>query len=232
MSIPKLKILGKIVDSGLVAVVRAEGSEQASRIADACAQGGVGAIEITFTVPGAAAVIADLVRRGADRDILIGAGTVLDPETARAAILAGAQFVVGPCLNPDTARLCNRYQVPYMPGAGTVKEIVEAMECGADIIKVFPGETLGPAFVKAVRGPLPHACLMPTGGVSVENVGEWIRAGCVAVGVGGNLTAGAKRGDFQSITDLARQFIAKIRQAREAQSNRVSSLAELGRDKL
>jgi 2-dehydro-3-deoxyphosphogluconate aldolase/(4S)-4-hydroxy-2-oxoglutarate aldolase len=104
-----------------------------------------------------------------------------------------------------------------MPGAGTVKEIIEAMECGADIIKVFPGETLGPAFVKAVRGPLPHACLMPTGGVNVENVGEWIRAGCVAVGVGGNLTAGAKRGDFQSITDLARQFIARIRHARETQ---------------
>jgi 2-dehydro-3-deoxyphosphogluconate aldolase/(4S)-4-hydroxy-2-oxoglutarate aldolase len=213
MLIPKLRILGKIVDSGLVAVVRAEGSEQASRIADACVQGGVGAIEITFTVPGAAGVIEDLVRRDAARDILIGAGTVLDPETARTAILAGAQFIVAPSLNSDTARLCNRYQVPYIPGAGTVKEIVEAMECGADIVKVFPGETLGPAFVKAVRGPLPHACLMPTGGVSLENVGAWIQAGCVAVGVGGHLTAGAKRGDFQSITDLARQFIAKIRQA-------------------
>ena len=215
MSIPKLRILGKIVDSGLVAVVRAEGSEQASRIADACAEGGVGAIEITFTVPGAAAVIADLARRDSARDILIGAGTALDPETARIAILAGAQFIVGPSLNPETARLCNRYQIPYMPGAATIREIVEAMECGADIIKIFPGETLGPAFVKAVRGPLPHACLMPTGGVSVENVGEWIKAGCVAVGVGGNLTAGAKRGDFQSITDLARKFIGAIRKARE-----------------
>lgn len=216
MSLPKLKILGKIVDSGLVAVVRAEGPEQASRIADACAQGGVGAIEITFTVPGAAAAIAELVRRDVARDILIGAGTVLDPETARGAILAGAKFIVGPSLNSDTARLCNRYQVPYMPGAGTVTEIIEAMECGAEIIKVFPGETLGPSFIKAVRGPLPHACLMPTGGVSLENVGEWIRAGCVAVGVGGNLTGGAKRGDFQSISDLARQFITKIREAREA----------------
>jgi 2-dehydro-3-deoxyphosphogluconate aldolase / (4S)-4-hydroxy-2-oxoglutarate aldolase len=217
MPMRKLSILGKIVDSGLVAVVRAEGSEQASRIADACAQGGVAAIEITFTVPGAAAVIADLARRYVTGEILVGAGTVLDPETAHAAMLAGAQFVVGPCLNPYVARFCNRHQVPYLPGAGTVKEIVEAMECGADIIKVFPGETLSPAFVKAVRGPLPQACLMPTGGVSVENVAEWIQAGCVAVGVGGNLTGGAKRGDFQSITDLARQFIAKIRQARDAQ---------------
>lgn len=140
---------------------------------------------------------------------------VLDPETARIAILAGAQFVVSPSLNPDTARLCNRYQVPYMPGAGTIGDIVQAMECGADIIKVFPGESLGPAFVKAVKGPLPQAALMPTGGVGLENVGEWIRAGCVALGVGGNLTAGAKKGDFQSITDLAKQFVEKIRQARE-----------------
>jgi 2-dehydro-3-deoxyphosphogluconate aldolase/(4S)-4-hydroxy-2-oxoglutarate aldolase len=215
MSMPKLKTLGKIVDSGLVAVVRAEGSEQACRIADACAEGGVGAIEITFTVPGAAAVIADLVRQDAAREILVGAGTVLDAETARIAILAGARFVVGPCLNVDAARLCNRYQIPYFPGASTVREIVEAMECGADIVKVFPGEALGPAFIKAVRGPLPQACLMPTGGVSVENVGEWIRAGCVAVGVGGSLTAGAKRGDYKSITDLARRFIGAIREARQ-----------------
>ena len=210
----KLKVLGKIVDSGLVAVVRGESSEQAARIVDACAQGGVAAVEITFTVPGAANVIADLSRRFSAGQILVGAGTVLDPETARAAILSGAQFVVSPCLNLETARLCNRYQVPYMPGAGSVKEVVEAMECGADLVKVFPGETLGPAFVKAVRGPLPHASLMPTGGVALENVAEWIQAGCVAVGVGGNLTAGAKKGDFQSITELARQFIARIRQAR------------------
>jgi 2-dehydro-3-deoxyphosphogluconate aldolase/(4S)-4-hydroxy-2-oxoglutarate aldolase len=214
MSMMKLKVLGTIVDSGLVAVVRAESSEQAARIVEACAQGGVAAVEITFTVPGAANVIADLSRRFTGDQILIGAGTVLDPETARAAILSGAQFVVSPSLNPETARLCNRYHVPYMPGAGSVKEVVEAMECGADIVKIFPGETLGPAFVKAVRGPLPHASLMPTGGVSLENVGEWIQAGCVAVGVGGNLTAGAKNGDFQSITELSRQFITRIRQAR------------------
>ena len=203
------------MDSGLVAVVRAESSEQASHIADACAAGGVGAIEITFTVPGALGVIADVARRDASRNILVGAGTVLDPETARAAILAGAQFIVGPSVSPETARLCNRYQVPYMPGASTVTEIVAAMECGAEIIKVFPGDLLGPAFVKAVMGPLPQARLMPTGGVSVENAAEWIRAGCVAIGAGGNLTAGAKSGDYQSITNLARQFIANIKAARE-----------------
>ncbi len=218
MPLPKQKILRKIVDSGLVAVVRAESSEQAARIADACAKGGAGAIEITFTVPGALGVIAELARRDPSQDILIGAGTVLDPETARAAILAGAQFIVGPSVSPESARLCNRYQVPYMPGAGTITEIVRAMECGAEIIKVFPGEILGPAFVKAVMGPLPQARLMPTGGVSVDNAADWIRAGCVALGAGSNLTAGAKRGDYQSITDLARQFIAKIQEARQGKN--------------
>lgn len=210
----KLKVLGRVVDSGLVAVVRAESSEQAARIAEACAEGGVAAVEITFTVPGAANVIEDLANRFTGDRIIIGAGTVLDPETARVAILAGAQFVVSPSLNHETARLCNRYQISYLPGASTVKEVIEGMECGAAILKVFPGETLGPAFVKAVRGPLPQASLMPTGGVSLENVGEWIQAGCVAVGVGGTLTAGAKTGDFQSITEMSRQFISKIRQAR------------------
>jgi 2-dehydro-3-deoxyphosphogluconate aldolase / (4S)-4-hydroxy-2-oxoglutarate aldolase len=214
MSIAKLKILETIVASGLVPVVRAESSDQAARIAAACIGGGVGAIEITFTVPGAAEVIADLAKSDASRAILVGAGTVLDPETARVAILAGAQFIVSPALNAETARLCNRYQIPYMPGAGTLGEVIAALECGADIVKAFPGEILGPAFVKAVAGPLPQASLMPTGGVNLENVGEWIRAGSVAVGVGSNLTGGAQRGDFQSITDLASQFIAKIRQAR------------------
>jgi 2-dehydro-3-deoxyphosphogluconate aldolase/(4S)-4-hydroxy-2-oxoglutarate aldolase len=214
MLLAKQRILSRIVDSGLVAVVRAENPEQALQIADACVQGGVGAIEITFTVPGADAVIRELARAYRSGEFIIGAGTVLDPETARIAILAGAQYVVSPFLNLDTAKLCNRYQVPFMPGAGTIRDIVEAMEAGAEIVKVFPGETLGPTFVKAVKGPLPQASLMPTGGVSLENVGEWIKVGCVAVGVGGNLTAGAKTGDYESITRLARQFIERIRQAR------------------
>ena len=218
MSILKLNVLSKIVDSGLVAVIRAESSQQAEQIAEACARGGAAAIEITFTVPGAVNVIADLAKIYQSGEILLGAGTVLDPETARAAILAGAHFVVSPSLNVETARLCNRYQIPYMPGAGTVRDVVEAMESGADIVKVFPGEILGPAFVKAVKGPLPQAALMPTGGVSLENVAEWIHAGCVAVGVGGNLTADAKKGDFQSITDIAKQFVEKIQKARHKSS--------------
>jgi 2-dehydro-3-deoxyphosphogluconate aldolase/(4S)-4-hydroxy-2-oxoglutarate aldolase len=213
MSIAKIEVLQRIAAYGLVAVIRAENPGQAARIAEACALGSVAALEITYTVPGASGVIEHLSKEFSGK-ILLGAGTVLDPETARIAILAGAQFVVSPALNPDTARLCNRYQVPYMPGAGTIGEVIEAMECGADIVKVFPGEVLGPAFVKAVRGPLPQAQLMPTGGVTLENVSDWIKAGAVAVGVGGNVTAGAKAGDFASITQLARQFADKIKEAR------------------
>jgi len=214
MAAAKLHVLSKITASGLVAIVRADDSGQASRIVEACAQGGATAIEITFTVPGAAAVIEELAKRYPARQIALGAGTVLDPETARIAILAGAQFVVSPSLSTATARLCNRYQIPYLPGASTIREIVEAMESGADIVKIFPGETLGPAFVKAARAPLPQASLMPTGGVSIDNAAEWIAAGSVALGVGGNLTAGAKTGDFKSITDLARRFLAVIQEAR------------------
>jgi 2-dehydro-3-deoxyphosphogluconate aldolase/(4S)-4-hydroxy-2-oxoglutarate aldolase len=213
MPIAKIEVLQKIVASGLVSVIRAENPDQAAHIAEACALAGVAALEITFTVPGASGVIEHLAKRFSGQ-ILLGAGTVLDPETARIAILAGAQFVVSPALNFETARLCNRYQAPYLPGAGTIGEVIEAMECGADIVKVFPGEILGPAFVKAVKGPLPQASLMPTGGVTLDNVAQWIHAGSVAVGVGGNLTAGAKTGDFASITHLARQFVERIKEAR------------------
>ncbi len=201
-----------------MAIVRASDSAEALRIVEACAEGGVAAIEITFTVPGAAAAIENLARRFNSSEIVLGAGTVLDPETARIAILAGAQFVVSPCLSAATARMCNRYQIPYLPGAGTIREIVDAMEAGAAIVKVFPGETLGPAFVKAARAPLPQAQLMPTGGVSIDNAAQWIEAGSVALGVGGSLTAGAKSGDFKSITDLARRFVAVIRETRAGSS--------------
>ena len=210
----KEKVITKICDGGLVAVIRAETSEQAKKITEACIAGGVTAIELTFTVPGAHEIISELAKLYSPEEILLGAGTVLDPETARIAILSGAQYVVSPCLNINTVKLCNRYRIPIMPGAMTIKEVVEGMEAGADIIKVFPGELFGPTFVKAIRGPLPQARIMPTGGVSVDNVGEWIKAGCVAVGVGGNITAGAKTGDYQSITDKAKQFVEAIRLAR------------------
>jgi 2-dehydro-3-deoxyphosphogluconate aldolase / (4S)-4-hydroxy-2-oxoglutarate aldolase len=213
MSIPKLAVLNKIIDSGLVAIIRADVADDAERIAEACAKGGVAALEVTFTVPGAASVIETLSKEYKN-EMIIGAGTVLDPETARIAILSGSQFVVSPALNPETARLCNRYQIPHMPGTGTVKEVIDAMEAGAEIIKIFPSEGLGPGFVKAVRSPLPQAQLMPTGGVSLDNVADWIKAGCIAVGVSGHLTGYGNARDSNFIVDTAKQFLTKIRQAR------------------
>jgi 2-dehydro-3-deoxyphosphogluconate aldolase/(4S)-4-hydroxy-2-oxoglutarate aldolase len=214
MVVDKEQVISKITEGGLVAVVRAESSEQALRITEACIKGGVVGIEITFTVPGADQVIRDLVKAYGDGEIIIGAGTVMDSETARIAILAGAQYVVSPYLNLETVKLCNRYRIPCMPGAMSIKEVVEGMEAGADIIKVFPGELFGPKIIKAIRGPIPYAKLMPTGGVSVDNVEEWIKAGAVAVGVGSALTKGAKTGDYEAITKTAQEFISKIKAAR------------------
>lgn len=210
----KEKILSKITEGGLVAVVRAESSDQALKIADACLKGGVAAIEITFTVPGADQVIRDLAAKYQNGEILLGAGTVMDPETARTAILAGAQYVVSPYLNVEVVKLCNRYRVPCMPGAMTIKEVVEAMEAGADIIKIFPGDLFGPKIIKAILGPIPYAKMMPTGGVDIDNVEQWIKAGAVAVGVGSSLTKGAKIGDYEAITRTAQEFIARIKAAR------------------
>lgn len=210
----KQEVLRRIEACGVVAVVRAENADQARKIADACIEAGIAAIEITFTVPGAADVIAELSKTYAKGEVIIGAGTVLDPETARAAILAGAQYVVSPCLNEDVVKLCLRYQVACMPGAMTIREVVACMEAGADIVKVFPGELFGPKFIKAVKGPIPQARMMPTGGVSLDNVADWIKAGCVAIGVGGSLTAGAKTGDYASIATIGAQFVAKVKEAR------------------
>ena len=209
----KAEAIARVVEIGVVPVVRAESATQAMAAAEAVCAGGIPIVEVTMTVPGAVEVIAELVKT-AGRQVLVGAGTVLDAQTARMAILAGAQFVVSPSLDAATGQLCNRYGIPWMPGAQTVRDVIEAMEQGADIVKVFPGEVLGPGFIRAVKGPLPQASLMPTGGVTLENAGEWIQAGAVALGVGGNLTKGAKTGDFQSITELARQFRERITQAR------------------
>jgi len=209
----KWDVLKKITDSGLVVVVRANDEDEAKKITEACLKGGAAAIEITYTVPGASLVIEELAKEY-QNEIIIGAGTVLDPETARIAMLSGAKYVVSPYLNEETLKLCNRYQVPCMPGVMTVEGVVKAMELGADILKVFPGEAFGPNIIKAIKGPLPQSSLMPTGGVSLDNVMEWIKAGAVAVGAGGSLTASAKTGDYKTITLLAEQFVQKIKEAR------------------
>lgn len=210
----KEQIITRIRDNGLVAVVRAENEDMARRITEACLEGGVSAIEITFTVPGAHKVIEALAKQFTEDQIILGAGTVLDPETARIAILSGAKFVVSPSLNTETVRLCNRYRIACMPGAMTIKEVIDCLEAGADIIKVFPGELFGPSIIKSIKGPLPQAELMPTGGVSVDNAADWIKAGAVALGAGSSLTGGAKTGDYAKITETAKQFIQKIKEAR------------------
>ncbi len=212
----KETIIKRIEDKGLVAVVRAETADQAQRITEACLEGGCASIELTFTVPGAHRVIEALAKAYTPDQIMLGAGTVLDSETARIAILSGAQYVVSPCFDADAAKLCNRYRLPYMAGCMTLKEAITAMEAGCDILKIFPGDLFGPKILKAIHGPIPYAKMMPTGGVDVANVAEWIKSGAVAVGAGGSLTAGAKTGDYAKITATARQFIANIQAARGA----------------
>lgn len=209
----KLGILNKVLNSGVIAVIRAEEAETAKGIIAAVRAGGISAIEVTMTVPGALDVIKELAA-SKDEDIVLGVGSVLDPETARSAILAGAEYVVSPHLNEDVVRLCNRYQIPSMSGAATASEVVKAMEAGTDIIKVFPGEVMGPKFIKAILGPIPQAPLMPTGGVTLENVQEWVDAGAVAVGAGGSLTRGVKSGDYKLITENARQLVKKFKEAK------------------
>lgn len=206
----KYEVLKRIEDVGIVAVIRAENSEKAKKISLACMEGGIDSIEITFTVPGADDVIKNLTKEFGNK-LLVGAGTVLDSETARIAILAGAKYIVSPAFDIETAKLCNRYQVPYMPGCMTITEMITAMEAGADVIKVFPGSAFGPSFIKAVKGPLPQAVLMPTGGVSIDNVDQWIKNGCIAVGVGGNLT----KGSSEDMTNAAKEFVEKIKEARK-----------------
>lgn len=210
----KEQVLTRIQDCGIVAVVRAENTEKAEKIVDACIEGGVAAIELTFTVPHADKVIEHLANKYSPEEIILGAGTVMDAATARIAMLSGAQYIVSPYFDLDTVKMCNRYRVAVMPGIMTVREGVMAMEAGADILKVFPGDLYGPKIIKDIRGPIPYAKMMPTGGVNADNVGEWIKAGAVAVGAGSSLTAGAKTGDYALITETAKKFVANIKAAR------------------
>ncbi|MER3545760.1 MAG: 2-dehydro-3-deoxyphosphogluconate aldolase [Chloroflexota bacterium] len=204
-----------ISESGVIAIVRFDRSEELVEVARAVRAGGVRAIEFTMTTPNALDIIAQAVREFGD-EVLLGAGTVLDPETARAAILAGAEFIVAPTLNPRVIEVAHRYSKTVIPGAFTPTEILTAWECGADFVKVFPAEFGGPAYIKAVRAPLPQVRLIPVGGVSLETVGDFIRAGCAAVAVGSHLvkkSAIAAR-NFNELTELARQFVAAVNQAR------------------
>lgn len=218
----KLRLIRQMMDDGVVAVLRADSAEDVVRMAEQAIAGGIRVIEITMTVPRALRAIEQLAERYSSDDpasesyAVIGVGTVLDPETARAAILSGAEFVVSPSLNPDTIMLCNRYRVPVLPGAMTIQDIQRALELGVDIVKLFPGNLYAPSMIKAVKGPLPQANIMPTGGVTLDNVGEWVRAGAVAVGIGSDLTSEAvKTGDYTSIAVRAAQYVAAYRAAKQ-----------------
>ena len=199
-------------------MVRAKNLEQGEKVIDAIVAGGINFIEICMTVDEGSPIdlIAKMVEkyRGNDK-IVIGAGTVLDPETARMAIIAGANYVVSPGLNIDTIKMCNRYRVPMLPGVLTPSEAITAMEYGCDVIKVFPGNLVGPAAISSFKGPLPQGEFMPSGGVDVDNVDKWIKAGAYAVGTGSSLTKGAKTGDFEAVTAKAKEFVEAVAAARK-----------------
>jgi 2-dehydro-3-deoxyphosphogluconate aldolase/(4S)-4-hydroxy-2-oxoglutarate aldolase len=210
----RIEIVKQMVEYGLVAVIRAESKEQGTKVIDAVIKGGIKAIEIAMTVPGAIDIIKELSEIYKDEEVIIGAGTVLDPETARGCILVGAKFIVSPNLNPETVKLCNRYRVPTMPGIMTVKEAIEALELGVEIIKVFPGNVFEPSIISSFKGPLPQGNFMPSGGVSISNVKDWIKAGSVAVSTGGELTKGAKTGDYEAVRETATKFVDEVKKAR------------------
>jgi 2-dehydro-3-deoxyphosphogluconate aldolase/(4S)-4-hydroxy-2-oxoglutarate aldolase len=208
--------VGRAIErAGVVAVVRLNDGAVGRRVCEALAEGGVTAIEITMTVPDAVSLIRDL-SLSTGPDVVIGAGTVLDAYTAEQVVDAGAQFVVSPVFKPEIIERCHALDVPAMPGCFTPTEILTAWESGADIVKVFPATALGPGFFQDVRGPLPAVRLMPTGGVTRENAGDWIRAGAVAIGVGTALVDPrlVADGQFDALADRARQFVAAVRDAR------------------
>jgi 2-dehydro-3-deoxyphosphogluconate aldolase/(4S)-4-hydroxy-2-oxoglutarate aldolase len=204
-----------IEDCGVVAVIRVQDPDTVRGVVDALAEGGVRALEVTMTVPRAIELIAELAPT-LPKEFLFGAGTILDAETARRAIAAGAQFLVSPIFRPAVIATGHQHDVPVMPGCFSPTEIYSAWEAGADIIKVFPATSVGPGYLKDIRGPLPQVKLMPTGGVSIDNVGDWLRAGAVAVGVGSSLldTKAIGARNYRPIVENARRIVANVRAAR------------------
>jgi len=207
--------LQRVLDSGIVAILRAPSGEQLTSVARALFEGGVDVVEVTFTVPDALQILSAVKKEMGSR-VLLGAGTVLDPETARAALLAGAEFIVSPGVNLDVIRLCKRYDKVVMPGAFTPTEILAAWEHGADIVKVFPSDSVGPGYIKALKGPFPQIRLMPTGGVNLQTLPDFIKAGACAVGVGGSLVEqqAVREGKMDRLRDLAAEYVQVLKTAR------------------
>jgi 2-dehydro-3-deoxyphosphogluconate aldolase/(4S)-4-hydroxy-2-oxoglutarate aldolase len=212
----KPEILDRILNPGIVAIIRADSSEQLIDAAAALYEGGVTGMEITMTTPNALQVITDVHKKFGDK-ILIGVGSVLDTETARLAILAGAEFVVTPVTRPEVIRLCNRYSKPIASGAFTPTECLTAHESGADFVKLFPADQVGPAYIKNILAPMPMLRIIPTGGVTVDTAASFIQAGCFALAAGSSLVSKEilKSRDWKKLTDTAAAFVAAVRAARQ-----------------
>jgi len=212
----KSEIIDRILNPGIVAIIRADSSEQLMDAAAALYEGGVTGMEVTMTTPNALQVIADVRKKFGDK-VLIGVGTILDTETARMAILAGAEFVVTPVTRPDVIRLCNRYSKPIASGAYTPTECLTAHEAGSDFVKLFPADQLGTTYIKNILAPLPMLRIIPTGGVTVETAGSFIKAGCAALAAGSSLIGREvlKSGDWKKMTSTAAAFVAAVAAARK-----------------
>jgi 2-dehydro-3-deoxyphosphogluconate aldolase/(4S)-4-hydroxy-2-oxoglutarate aldolase len=212
-------IVRQISDCGVVAVIRLKDGSKLRAVVDALAAGGITALEVTMTVPRAIELIGEIAP-SLPPGFLLGAGTVVEPDTARAAVRAGARYIVSPVFRPAVIEASHAAGAAAMPGCFSPTEILAAWDAGADVVKVFPATALGPAYFKDLRGPLPHVKLMPTGGVSLDNAADWIRAGAVAIGVGGALVDPAlvAAADYAAITDRAKRFVERVRDAREASS--------------
>lgn len=207
--------LQRVLDLGLVAIIRAPSGEQLVQVAEALLAGGIDVLEVTFTVPGILDILKEIRAALGDR-ILLGAGTVLDPETARAAILAGAEFIVTPTVNLDVIRMCHRYDKLVMAGAFTPTEILTAWDAGADIVKLFPADIGGPSYLKTIHGPLPQVRLLPTGGVNLNTLKDFVDAGACAVGLGSALVekAALANGDMMRVQTQAAAFVRQMQELR------------------
>ena len=216
----KHEILKRMLDNQVVGIIRTETAEEAILASEACIRGGMHCLEVTFTVPNAQDIICTLSKKYKDTDVLIGAGTVLDPETARAALLSSAEFIVSPTFHIEVAKMCNRYSKLYTPGVMILNEIMTAMDAGVELLKIFPASAMGMKYLTAVKAPLPQALLMPTGGVSLDNAADWLANGADALGIGGQLTVGVKTGDYNAVEETARKFCEIVKQVKIAKGEK------------
>lgn len=213
--IPKFEVIKKVADEKVVAVIRGQDPDEAIAISQAAVTGGLHVLELTYTIPAISKVFEAL----ANEDVVLGAGTVLDVETARHALLYGAKFIVSPHFDEGISRLCNRYAVPYFPGCFTIAEMVRALESGCDVVKIFPANHLQPSFIKAVNGPLPQIRMIPTGGINLRNLEAWLKAGAVAVGISSELTSAYRQGGSAGVQNVCRQYRAIIHQKARGDSS-------------